>query len=236
MKRYLLHLIDRLADRLGTGATRLVPLKKAPGASFDVIEVAHLKAALESADYYERNLITARAFDCDLNLLNHAISLARGDGLWLEFGVARGRTINHIAALRDLPIYGFNSFEGLPEAWRTGFEKGALSAKLPTVPNNVTLVKGWFADTLPSFLADHAGRVSFLHIDCDLYSSTKTIFDLLTPRLSNGCVIVFDEYWNYPGWQHHERKAFAEFTDKTRIRYRYDSFVPTNQQVCVVLE
>ena len=34
------------------------------------------------------------------------------DGLWLEFGVASGSTIRHIASLHRGPVYGFTYVEG----------------------------------------------------------------------------------------------------------------------------
>ena len=48
--------------------------------------------------------------------------------LWLEFGVASGRTINYISKFTTDTVYGFDSFEGLPEKWRDGFDKGAFSS------------------------------------------------------------------------------------------------------------
>ena len=50
-----------------------------------------------------------------------------------------------------------------------------------------------------------------------------------------GTVVLFDEYWNYPGWRQHEFKAFREFIDRTGLTYRYEGFVPTAHQVCVVI-
>ncbi len=220
-KRYLFRIIDRIANR----ANRFLPLQKPPGGNFNILEVAALKAALDSAEYYQHKMLTARAIDGALDLLTRAASLA----------ARAGQTIRHLAGLHSERLYGFDSFEGLPETWRSGYDKGAFSGELPTVPDNVELIKGWFSDSLPPFLSMHAGRISFLHVDCDLYSSTKTILDLLEPRLGAGSVIVFDEYWNYPGWQQHEYKAFYEFIEKTGKRYRYDSFVPFTQQVCVVI-
>jgi hypothetical protein len=32
---------------------------------------------------------------------------------------------------------------------------------------------------------------------------------------------VFDEYFGYPGWQHHEFKAFQEFVHTNRVTYKY---------------
>ncbi|MCK9909618.1 class I SAM-dependent methyltransferase, partial [Microbacteriaceae bacterium K1510] len=123
-----------------------------------------------------------------------------------------------------------------PEDWRTGIAKGAFAGPLPTVPGNVTLVSGLFSDTLPQFSQQHLGPIAFLHVDCDLYSSTATIFDCLGDRLRPGSVILFDEYFNYPGWRQHEFKAFQEFVARGEVAYRYEGFVPRDQQVCVVLE
>ena len=70
--------------------------------------------------------------------------------LWLEFGVASGNTINYISKFTNEKVYGFDSFEGLPEKWRDGFDKGAFNrgGYLPKVNDNVELIKGWFNETL----------------------------------------------------------------------------------------
>ncbi len=235
MKKPMLRLLDRVTERVGRGITKSLSLKREFGKSFDITEVAYLRAAIDSADYYTDQLVTAQTVESDLALLAKAASMAKPDGLWLEFGVAYGRSIRHIATLRSGPIFGFDSFEGLPERWRTGFDKGAFACNLPAVPANVQLIKGLFAETIPPFLASHHDNIAFLHIDCDLYSSTKTIFELFGSRLILGSVIVFDDYWNYPGWQQHGHKAFLEFAKTEKRAYFYDSFVPNEEQVCVVL-
>jgi hypothetical protein len=160
--------------------------------------------------------------------------IVQKDGLYLEFGVFAGRTINHVAKLVNQRIYGFDSFEGLPERWRDLYDAGRFKvARLPSVRPNVTLVKGWFNETLPGFLKDHPGDVSFLHVDCDLYSSTVTILDCLKPRIKAGCVIVFDEYFNYPGWKEGEYKAFQEFIAAEKWGYEYLGYNRLNEQVAV---
>ena len=97
------------------------------------------------------------------------------DTLWLEFGVFQGRTINYISSFTNDKVYGFDCFNGLPEKWIDGFEKGTfdLNGQLPRVKENVILIKGLFQDTLTTFLNSMNKKVSFVHIDCDLYSSTK---------------------------------------------------------------
>jgi len=84
-------------------------------------------------------------------------------------------------------------------------------------------------------LSNHAKPISFLHIDCDLYSSTKTIFDLLGDRLLPGTIIVFDEYFNYPSWKKHEYLAFSEFINNSTLNYEYLCYNKFHEQVAVKL-
>jgi methyltransferase family protein len=205
------------------------------GDSFNMMDVAYFNAAVESAQFYEEFMLTAQSFGSDLELLAHALQSAPRDGLIMEFGVASGRTIRHLAELTPRPIHGFDSFEGLPETWRTGFQQGKFKQALPSVPAHVRLHAGWFSETLPGFLAANPGPVALLHVDCDLYSSTRLVLEALRDRLPPGAVIVFDEYFNYPGWKRHEHQAWQEFIAATGRTFEFDSFVPSHQQVCVRL-
>jgi hypothetical protein len=153
--------------------------------------------------------------------LNH-----KPDTLWLEFGVFRGKTINYISKFTTDSVYGFDSFEGLPEAWRPGFGKGYFNTggSLPLVNNNVVLIKGWFDKVLPQFIeSQNKKKISFLHIDCDIYSSAKYILDSLKHILDNDCVVVFDELVNYPGFDgpNGELKAFYEFINENNVCYSW---------------
>jgi hypothetical protein len=147
------------------------------------------------------------------------------DTLWLEFGVHSGNTINYISGFTKDRVYGFDSFEGLPETWRPDFEKGIfnLNGSLPKVGSNVELVKGWFDSTLPDFIKTHNKKVSFIHMDADLYSSTKCVLNILRDYIDNDCVIVFDELVNYPGFDGDtgELKAFYEFITENRVVYEW---------------
>jgi hypothetical protein len=147
------------------------------------------------------------------------------EGLWLEFGVFSGKSINYFSQFTDKNIYGFDSFEGLPEKWDRpdiNFHKGFFKVNLlPQVRKNVKLIKGWFNETLPYFMEEHKEPITFIHIDCDLYSSTKTIFDLLGKKICNGCVIVFDELINYPNFHLNEWKAWEEFVKEYEIEFEW---------------
>ncbi len=191
-----------------------------------------------TADYVERYLANSKITDSKFDLLTTAFSQAdvAGDRLICEFGVFRGDTINHFARLTSKPVFGFDSFEGLPEAWGPGLSKGHFAVKqLPKVPSNVTLIKGWFDETLPAFLEQHKGMIGFLHVDCDLYSSTKIVLSQLKPRLAPGAVIVFDEYFNYPGWKEGEYKAFEEFLADGDLRVEFIGYNCKGHQVAVRL-
>jgi len=158
--------------------------------------------------------------------LNEALRNVSFKGEVLEFGVFNGSSIVQIAKkLPDMKIFGFDSFEGLPEEWvRTkkgnSYKEGHFKVnELPTVPDNVTLVKGFFNDTLPEIVKD-LGDVAFLHNDSDLYSSTIFVLESLNSKIVPGTVIVFDELcdWTdsgiYDNWVEHEWKALKEWVTK----------------------
>lgn len=187
-------------------------------------------------DYISSAMPDALAFDTPRELMAHAISLAAVDGLWAEFGVNEGGTIRFIARKRgDVVVHGFDSFEGLPEDWSGNAMAAGIfnrNGRLPKVPDNVRLHRGWFNESLPAFVQKHQGPAAFLHIDCDLYSSTAEIFKAFGDRIVAGSVIVFDEYFNYPNWQSHEHKALMEFQAASGKRFR--SFGYSVQQVGVI--
>jgi len=138
------------------------------------------------------------------------------DSILLEFGVFNGFSITKIGnTYPHKRVYGFDSFYGLPEDWTGQFCKGTFTTggNLPSVPSNVTLIKGLFGDTLPDFAKDHAGKfASLVHIDCDLYSSTKCVFDHLGGTMIRpGTILVFDELFHYVNFKDHEFKALYEF-------------------------
>ena len=210
------------------------------GRSLQDIDDERQRAALRStAAFVEQHMPRAHSFtgpsayDAKIELLEAAVGLAPAEGLVLEFGVATGDTLSRIAAKRS-PAHGFDSFEGLPEDWRTGFTKGAFAQAAPTVPG-ATLHVGWFEDTLPGFFATHPGPIAFAHIDADLYSSTVTIFREAEAPLVEGSVLLFDEYFNFPGWEQHEHKAFTEFIERTGHGFEYLAYNSLHEQVLVRL-
>lgn len=196
------------------------------------------RALHRSVDYLEQHMADALGFDSQRELIEFSLKATAAEGHYLEFGVFTGGTIRFIAHhIGSQTIHGFDSFEGLPEPW-AGFNLGSkafdLGGRLPRVPANVELHRGYFDTSLPKWLDNHPGAVAFVHIDCDLYSSTRTILQLLAPRLAKGAVILFDEYFNYPNWEQHEFKAFQEFVSEFAVKYSYLGFA--RQQVTVRID
>jgi len=160
-------------------------------------------------------------------------------GLFLEFGVFQGATLNvtarHLEALGGGTVYGFDSFQGLPEAFRGGAgaddhrDRGEDVRDLPVgqfrlerppaVEPSAELVVGYFNETLPGFLEGRlpaAGGpppqpLRLLHIDCDLASSTLEVLTALAPLLAEGSIVVLDDFVNFRGFRTAALQGFQDF-------------------------
>ena len=165
------------------------------------------------------------------------------EGTIVECGVGGGDSLLMLALLartegRSRQLWGFDSFEGLPDPTdrddsprraRKGehahdigevrsllLESGLSPALLTT---NITIIKGYFADTLPLY---KGGPIALLHVDVDLHESYRSVLEQLQPRVAPGGVTAVDEYLNtiehlnWPG----ARLAIDEYfgTAKQRIR------------------
>jgi tetratricopeptide (TPR) repeat protein len=193
-----------------------------------------VKAELESWAYLKAQTQYGQLIGSNTKTIELALAQAKINGLVLELGVYNGKSIRNIAALVKGAVHGFDSFEGIPENWNDE-PSGSYSAngQLPEVPSNVSLHKGWFENTIPEFIKENSGPIRFINIDCDLYSSTKTIFDLLGPQIVSGTVIVFDEYIGYKSWKEDEFKAFQEAVAQYGWRYEILSFSFATKQVAL---
>lgn len=146
------------------------------------------------------------------------------NGLFLEFGVYNGSSINILSKLRPNKIFhGFDTFKGLPEDWDLGNKKIKAGhfylEKMPSVEKNVILHKGLFEDTIPKWKKQYREKISFINIDCDLYSSTKTVLEHLNSQIVKDTIIRFDDLLPspirpYPKWLEGEWKALSEWVGK----------------------
>ena len=138
-----------------------------------------------------------------------------------ECGVFKGGSLSAIALyLRERGlakhIFGLDSFQGLPESVRKdlefggaadpekrvgGFDQTSLAyvrANLASLGllDTVTLIPGYFAETLETL---PPADFSFVHLDCDIYQSYREALVYFYPRMSQGGIILLDEY-NDPAW------------------------------------
>jgi hypothetical protein len=122
-----------------------------------------------------------------------------------ECGVFRGATSYTICAFAEQAglartHHAFDSFEGLSEPthldgrhWR----KHDLSCDLASVRERLSRFrrvryhKGWIPECFPEV---GALSFSFVHIDVDIYEPTRDSIAFFYPRLSDGGILVCDDY------------------------------------------
>ena len=169
----------------------------------------------------------------------HALNTAKEndknpDNFYIEFGVFSGTSINFFSKNLKKKIYGFDSFEGLKEDWLgTTVTKGTfnLNKKVPKLNNNVVPVVGWIQDTLPKFMNEKNPKINFVHMDVDTYESSKFILDKIKPNLIKGAIILFDELYNFDGWDVGEYKALTEVFEEKE--YKFISFSTDTAQAAI---
>jgi O-methyltransferase len=167
----------------------------------------------------------------------HETLIRQGAINYLEFGVFEGESIRYWAEMNqneNSRFCGFDSFGGLPEDWTSTKPKGYFDVRgtIPQVNDErVKFIKGWFKDTIPPFVKDFVPRGRLvLHLDADLYSSTMLALVHLDPFISEGTILIFDEFYD----REHEFKAF---TDWLRIRggldYQIVAQIGDYAKICV---
>lgn len=140
--------------------------------------------------------------------------------LYLEFGVHEGASILYWSTKLRHPeakLHGFDSFEGLPEAWGP-WDKGRFQTggQVPVTSDpRVRFFKGWFEDVLPNYVVP-AHDVLVVVLDADLYSSTSYVLRQLRAQIRPGTLIYFDEMNHVD----HEPKAFQEFIEASSLKFK----------------
>ena len=162
-------------------------------------------------------------------------------GAIIECGVAEGGTAAMMAlssrALSEVDrnFWFFDSYEGLPEPTDKDYEgaktgnfvqplaEGSclgtidqvsklLFVKLNLPKSKITLVKGWFQDTVP-LNKNKVGKIAVLRLDGDWYESTKIPLENFYPYISPGGCVIIDDYATCFG----SKKATDEFIKENLI-------------------
>lgn len=158
------------------------------------------------------------------------------EGAVVELGTYQGHTAVQLAqTMRSIgdtsPLYLFDSFQGLPESegtWNQGDLRADLNAILRRFQRfeNVTIVPGYFADTLPEY-SDI--QVKLAHVDADLYSSTKDANSWLLDRVTCGGVVIYDDY-GFPNTEGVKQAVDEDFTGRCDYHQYY---LPTGQLLAI---
>ena len=132
-----------------------------------------------------------------------------------EVGVYYGGSAAIICeAKKNKILHLYDTFRGLPEVSfkdSIQFKKGQYNATLDMVKKslgaykNVLFNKGVFPQSALNFPSNV--KFSFVHLDVDIYSSTKTSLEFFYPRMSKGGVIISHDYISSDG----VGQAFDEF-------------------------
>jgi O-methyltransferase len=147
------------------------------------------------------------------NVYSATIQTAKIPGPIAEVGVFQGGSARLICAVKgDRDLHLFDTFEGLPapSQFDPKFKSGSFAASQSQVQSllsgfcNLHFHKGLFPASAAGM--EHL-RFSFVHIDVDLYKSTRACLDWFYPRLNHGGLLISHDYREVEG----VRKAFQEF-------------------------
>ena len=155
------------------------------------------------------------------------------DGDYAEFGCHGGMTFT--LAYQEMrrrnmkgKMWGFDSFKGLPGSHDPRDEhprwlQGKMATPVATFhqicersgipPGAYTLTEGFYDETLPRFGKDDPPKnICLAYVDCDLYTSTRSVLEFLAPRLKHGMILAFDDYFCWSSSEvSGERRAACEF-------------------------
>lgn len=142
----------------------------------------------------------------------------KGDdvGDYLEFGVFNGSSMGSMyqtveeLGLLGVRFFGFDAFEGLPAdaeneddgVWKKGFYSCSFEQmedclrRRGIVSNSINWIKGWYNQTLnQEFLNQFKiGNLSIVFVDCDTYSSSKTVLDFIAPLIKQPVIVCLDDW------------------------------------------
>lgn len=158
----------------------------------------------------------------------------------VECGVFKGASLIRFATFRNLieypysrKIIGFDAFGSFPkqdiheeQVFAEEFEAksglGMSEEELYEVfkhkkIDNVELIKGDIDKTIPEYTDSHpAIKIALLHIDTDVYLSTKTILENFFSKVVKNGLIIFDDYGIIDG----ETKAVDEFFSNMDVEFK----------------
>jgi len=170
-------------------------------------------------------------------------------GAIVECGVLKGASLSRFTMFREIfsnpfskKIIGFDTFGKFPEtsfkddkkpreqqiksAGLESISKEQLSnvLKHKGIDKNIELIEGDITKTVPEYVKNNPElKISLLNLDTDIYEPAVTILENLYPRITNGGILVLDDYETFPG----EAKAVDDYFKDKKIQIQKFSFCMT---------
>jgi len=167
-------------------------------------------------------------------MLRTAFGYAKGNqikGDFAEFGVLFGDIsidafyLNRNQNLKR-KLHFFDSFEGLPTTpepySQSLLTPGSFAFSLTNYKkrlrkfgvqlNELEIIPGFFSETLKSSIKPE--KIAIAWVDCDLYTSTLEVLEFLTERLSQGSLLILDDYFLFDNPNMGTRLAKKEWLER----------------------
>lgn len=213
----------------------------------DIEDIAPVSSFFyENAFYLTAPSIRIKKLLVHYELFKMAVDLP---GDIVECGVFKGASLSRFAKFRDIfqggslkKVVGFDVFGEFPLPEGKYVEDDAVSRRKfiddagahsitednlmqflenSGVSENIDLIKGDISKTIPEFLKENPGfKVALLNIDLDLYKPTFDCLRYFYGRVSEGGIIILDDYNGFPG----ATKAIDEFFKDKKPRVEIKTF------------
>lgn len=188
-------------------------------------------------DYYEFGVWKGQTLVASyLNLIEYSKKRIRNS---LEIGQnLNADNIRKLIAL-ETNFHAFDSFQGLPiltkeDSYSNDFFEGQFAANEKVIENlaqaynmpleRLIIHKGWFSKTcnIEYLNKFKFKKASIIWLDCDLYSSAKECFKLITYLIQDGTILILDDWFSNKGSPlFGVQKAFYEWKSLSQINSKW---------------
>lgn len=186
-------------------------------------------------DYYEFGVFQGSMFINATRTFDSVVQRRQDVADTLGDGVAALSMRAEMA--ENMRFHAFDSFQGLPKlkdcdlgsadfvvnqfrCTRDDFQKNI--AKAGVSERRVSIHEGWFDQLALRNYTEGLPKAAVVWIDCDLYSSAAAVYQLITPLIQDGTVIIIDDWFSYKGSQFRgQQLAFYEWTKSGDISDKY---------------
>ncbi len=196
---------------------------------------------IENAFHFYSNPSRIRKIICHYEIFKKSEKIP---GSIVECGVFKGNSFFRFLIFRDLifnqkkikkHIYGFDVFGKFPNQKNKKDNKFALDhnkriglgLNYNKILNNLkkkklknfTLIQGKIEDTAKTFLKKKKNfKISFLHLDLDVYQPTMSALENFYDKISSGGVILIDDYGQVEGATSATNKFLKIRSIKSKIK------------------